>query len=73
MPAVACSAFSNREESVPKPAPKGTRVLYTNDAAVCDAVSDPLLRLRLPACALAPSADPAGFAWAYTRSGHCGC
>ena len=37
MPPVA-GPFSSRTESVPKPAPKGTRVLYTNDAAVCDAV-----------------------------------
>lgn len=31
--------------------------MYTNDAAVCDAVSHPLL--RLPASVLSPSADPA--------------
>lgn len=32
-------AFSSRDETVPAPAPNGTRVLYTNDPSVCDAVS----------------------------------
>ena len=46
-------AFSSRDETVPAPAPNGTRVLYTNDPSVCDAVSAPFSPQRsIPAALL---------------------